>query len=513
MDPSYPCQDECLLQGGSGTFSVTLGVCECSSLVDPLALCTGECLTCRPELVVRKSESNTLLFSVRDCNGTVLAEQEIVGVFGVSSVDTTDRQTQLVTHTTDGQIIGVLSTSNEQAMDLVSGLAAPNRRKRSLSKRQVVLQSSGITNPVLCLEAGELVFFEISLARNNTYHYPIYIKDHLLNTNRDFDFGSFAQLSTLLESSVTISTFVHVFNTAGTYVFADSLTPGSVTAVIVVEPGTTCVRDEQDFRVRPLSTATLNQFGVARLPTINQEPDLGAIFGILATTLILVIVAVLLVFIWKPRAAGIQTPLALQPVYRRVDEPKVIYVGKDESLDTLEKRGVGVGEVNPPHENFLLENFNVRTLYDKLEDQNLHVSAQLSRQRDDLQAFYDQVMQQVEGLKGLVSETQIMSIVETNRAFRPKSSEGNPEQRMDPVGAEQPVESTKPASLSSEQEQVLVDLLRKLLTKAGYKGHMVKRPRQSARLSVRRSIKRQELNNAVTMVQDMVCLHMCVCIH
>ena len=507
VDPSsYSCQEECLFQGGSGSFSVSLGVCDCPSQVDPLALCTEDCLTCRPELVVRRSDNNTLLFSARDCNGTVLTELEVMGVFGISSVDTANRRTQMVSHTADGQVTSAFPTSNNEALDLVSALAQPGRRKRSISKRQAVSPSSEITNPLLCLETGELVFFAISMAGNNTYHYPTYVKDHLLNTNPDFDFGPFAQLGTLLESSVTISTFVHVFNTAGTYVFVDSLTPGSVTAVIVVEPGTTCVRDDQDFRVRPFSTATLNQFGVARLPTVNQEPDFGAIFGVLATTLFLVILAVLLVFIWNPRAAGIKTPIALQPAYRRVDEPKVIYVGGDDSLDTLEKRGVGVGEVNPQPQNFLLENFNVRTLYDKLEDQNLHVSAQLSRQRDDLQVFYDQVMQQVEGLKGLVSETQVMAMVENSRAFRPQLSEQKSEQRMDPVGAEhvQSVEAAKPASLSAEQESVLVDLLRKLLTKAGYKGRVVKRPRMSARLSARRSVKREDLTTAITMVQDMV---------
>jgi hypothetical protein len=50
----------------------------------------------------------------------------------------------------------------------------------------------------------------------------------------------------------------------------------------------------------------------------------------------------------------------------------------------------------------LLEDFNVRVFYDKLEDQNLHLAAQLARQKEDNQVFYNKMLEQVQGLRDLL---------------------------------------------------------------------------------------------------------------
>lgn len=82
-----------------------------------------------------------------------------------------------------------------------------------------------VNNPMICLQLNEALLFRLDIDTNNrsASHYPTYIKDHLFNTNPDFDFGDFTQLAYYItQTNVTYEKFIYVFTSAGTYVFADA---------------------------------------------------------------------------------------------------------------------------------------------------------------------------------------------------------------------------------------------------------------------------------------------------
>ncbi len=96
---------------------------------------------------------------------------------------------------------------------------------------QVATGSDGtgeVPNPLVCLELEEMIIFRIWLdeADRAASHYPVYMKDHLYNTNTDFDYGDFQMLEYyILETNVSYNAFAFQFNDPGTFVFADSQDP------------------------------------------------------------------------------------------------------------------------------------------------------------------------------------------------------------------------------------------------------------------------------------------------
>ena len=73
----------------------------------------------------------------------------------------------------------------------------------------------------------------------------------------------------------------------------------------------------------------------------------------------------------------------------------------------------------------LLENFSVRTLYDKLEDQSLHMASQLARHQSDLRGFYDRICQQTEGLKQMLQSLDVSVLAQaTENAAKIKAASG-----------------------------------------------------------------------------------------
>jgi hypothetical protein len=109
----------------------------------------------------------------------------------------------------------------------------------------------------------------------------------------------------------------------------------------------------------------------------------------------------------------------LRPKYKSLGAPipVVPIPGVDDIPSNLGARGVAEGAPSYQTESvkFELENFNVRTLYDKLEDQTLHVTSQLARHQADLRGFYERISQQAENLKQMLNNMDVTALIEATR--------------------------------------------------------------------------------------------------
>ena len=131
--------------------------------------------------------------------------------------------------------------------------------------------------------------------------------------------------------------------------------------------------------------------------------------------LICVVMLVIAIVIWRPRSFGRYPVRALRPKYKALGAPVPVVPipGIIDSPDELGPRGIAEGAISYESRavRFELENFNVKTLYDKLEDQTLHVSSQLARHQQDLRGFYDRISQQAEKLKEMLNNMDVSALI------------------------------------------------------------------------------------------------------
>ena len=108
----------------------------------------------------------------------------------------------------DGTIEAIL---NSNSIPTSSGKL---RRRRAVATAAPSTNLTGVSNPTACLEHGEPLMFGVS---NN--YFPEYDDGNLFNTNKDFDFGAFKDLSEkqkLMGTNKTLFSFK--FEQAGVYV-------------------------------------------------------------------------------------------------------------------------------------------------------------------------------------------------------------------------------------------------------------------------------------------------------
>ncbi|XP_070096169.1 uncharacterized protein [Equus caballus] len=414
----HNCSSSCHPLGGE--LSDELGICRCWQYVSAEELCDARCLARAPQLSLAWGPNRELILSVKGEAGDSI-QREVASALGPDPSFQGSARVHLVQCGPHG-IFGLVISS----MAMLGSLLGPpvsssrlQRRRWTAGPAYPVPQAPSIPphipNPVICLIEEDVILFQLQIHPDNrpASHYPVYQKQHLFNSNPHWDFGAFRRLSHLVrETQVNFSRFVHQFLDPGTYVFRDNALPESVVVVSVKEKGIACGPGLSS--VQPSSPYQLSRHGIVRhrLPTLG--PDWAVITGVLLAVGLATALLTGLGLVLSPPLAQTCPVRAWRLRGRGLREPHVpadcVPLGDSLTVrEDLGPQGSGEGascrqravprDTGEPHPVNTLEDFSVRTLYDKLEDQSLHLVAQLSKHRSDALAFYRGASQQLQGLK------------------------------------------------------------------------------------------------------------------
>lgn len=151
--------------------------------------------------------------------------------------------------------------------------------------------TGALANPVVCVTAGDSMVFTIS----SPTHYPVYLKDSVMNSNPSFDYGAFLVLASQMTTkaatnNTTPSLFSFTFSTQGNYVFVDSADSEQLMIVRVTGPGESCT--DPDRYIQSISGESVASAGVTQNADIIIKPDVPLLVG-MAMILLGALVAVM----------------------------------------------------------------------------------------------------------------------------------------------------------------------------------------------------------------------------
>nr|XP_055052406.1 zonadhesin isoform X1 [Misgurnus anguillicaudatus] len=412
---SYSCNVTCGPQGGS--LDVGMGICHCERYVSVEEICDSSCLSTLPVLSARLLTDGQLLLRIKASDESRTWSKNMVNVLGPDIHIKNIGRIHFAQFAPDGVFGWILKDPDliESILsETVDILERDVRRKRHVDQNEISNHLPRIPNPIACLSPNDMLIFQLTINHTDRRHshFPVYLKDHLFSSNPGWDFGAFRRLEHLLKhTQLNSSKFAHVFMEPGKYVFVDNAVTDWSLIVVVSEPGSECSPSTVAFH--PATPAQLVRHGIVKQHSLNLLPDWGIITGVLSLLMLLIIVLTTSALVLRPNRANLIAQGRPKPKWRSLGEPSVPieYVCNTDCVDGSEPLGLrGVGEGAESEEpavckggfrNTLmeLEEFNVKTLYDKLEDQNLHLASQLAKHRKDTQDFYRNMCQHVDALR------------------------------------------------------------------------------------------------------------------
>ena len=398
------CTSVCGVSGGA--LSETTGTCECTNVILVDEVCNS---TCR---------ANALAVTCND-DGMIVITNPVTGIYETIS------SSALITYGSfscgiPGSKILSLSTSNgkfEGYFGLGTALASIYSASNVSSSRRLSgshyssdghsrrLESSSsvtIDNPILCIDIGDTLVFDISNS-----NYPIYVKDSLLNTNGDFDYSQFRYLETLASSSLTMSTFSFTFTDAGTYVFQLSSASDTITIISVMNSYSSCPTESfSSFTVSSMVT-----LGVITSSSIILGPDWSLIIGLVLGMLGLILLTISFLYFFRKSAWA--SHIFINQKYKK--ENKVRAIQKtDDKFDVKKSKGIlgliGGGadmeaSLNEKYDDLFDEDMLLPDLAKHIQSQHDDIDKKLINQGEYIKTIQSSLTSEVDELKALLKAT------------------------------------------------------------------------------------------------------------
>lgn len=147
-----------------------------------------------------------------------------------------------------------------------------------------------ISNPVICIENGDSLQFEIT----DYNHYPVYDENNILNSNNNFDSGAFVDLGSQIRAKTLAGStgvsdpvlFSYTFSEGGTYMFTDSTITTNQLVVVVADSGETC--PDSTANIQTSTSRALTSTGTSQSDEIVLELDLPLLLTIIGLLIIII---------------------------------------------------------------------------------------------------------------------------------------------------------------------------------------------------------------------------------
>ena len=168
--------------------------------------------------------------------------------------------------------------------DHQTGAARRLQASSGPSRADIEAEAPSIQQPMVCLSLGDTLMWDLREGGG----FPVYVRDSLLNSNPDFDYGQFEQLAATQRAYGNVTLFAFTFRDAGVYAFTMSNNPDASMLVTVASAGSSCPTDGP---IVPMNLATLIEVGARR----NDELVLDVDWVFVAWTVVLFVLSVSLV--------------------------------------------------------------------------------------------------------------------------------------------------------------------------------------------------------------------------